>query len=203
MLDWLSDNRALIAAVLIPILVVAFVWSIYYGRKQGKLTENDEVFGDPVRTKGGWYWAVCGVCSLLLVWFYFSWGIGRAYFPEAANDMCQIAKLEESVGPIKASLPIGSRYYKSTLLAGRNADQLQVLQAQLPSTPFTDTEKAELGELIGQTQALIANSSDPANMSEKARSELAEIASRINDLGGFLDAGPQNMTPTAKALAQP
>ncbi len=203
MLESLSDNRALIAAIIIPILVVAFIWSIYYGREQSRLTENDEVFGDPVRTKGGWFWAVCGVCSLFLVWFYFSWGIGRAYFPEAANDMCQIAKLEESVGPIKASLPIGSRYYKSTLLAGRNSDQLDVLQAQLAATPFTATEKAELGELIAQTKALIANSSDPASMSDETRDELSAIAARIDGLGGFLDAGPVNMTPTAEALAQP
>ena len=130
MLDWLSDNRATISAILIPIFLVAFLWSIYHGRKQDRLTQNDEVFGDPVRTKGGWYWAVCGVSSLSLVWFYFSWGIGRAYFPDAANEMCQIAKLEESVGPIKAALPIGSRYYKSTLLASRNTNELDVLQAQ-------------------------------------------------------------------------
>lgn len=203
MLDWLSDNRALVAAIIIPILVVAFVWSIYYGRKQSRLTENDEVFGDPVRTKGGWFWSVCGVCSLFLIWFYFSWGAARAYFPEAANEMCQIAKLEESVGPIKASLPIGSRYYKSTLLAGRNTDQLDVLIAQLPATPFTDAEKAELDALIGQTKALIANSSDPANMSDATRSELSTIAARIDSLSGFLDTGPVNMSPTDEALAQP
>ena len=32
-------------------------------------------------------------------------------------------KLEEAISPIKAALPIGSRYYKSTLLVGRNANQ--------------------------------------------------------------------------------
>lgn len=203
MFEWLADNRALIAAIIIPILVVAFVWSIYYGRKRDRQTDNDEVFGDPVRTKGGWYWAVCGVSTLFLIWFYFSWGVGRAYFPNAANNMCQIAKLEEAVGPIKASLPIGSRYYKSTLLAGRNANQLAKLQAQLPSTPFTETERVTLGELMGQTEGLIANSSDPANMSASVQAELATIAARINDLSGFLDVGPINMSPTPEALAQP
>lgn len=203
MLDWLSDNRSSVAAIIIPILLAAFVWSIYYGRKQDRRTATDEVFGDPVRTKGGWYWAVCGVCSLFLVWFYFSWGTARAYFPDAANNMCQVAKLEESVGPIKASLPIGSRYYKSTLLAGRNTNQLQVLQNQLAATPFTQAEKTELAELIAQTQTLIANSSNPANMSDEARGELAAISARIEELSGFLDAGPNGMVPTAEALAQP
>ncbi len=203
MLDSLSDNRAIVAAILIPIFLIAFAWSIFHGRRQGRLTENDEVFGDPVRTKGGWYWSVTGVCALFLVWFYFSWGVGRAYFPEAANNMCQVAKLEESVGPIKASLPIGSRYYKSTLLAARNSDQLDVLQAQLASTPFTADEKAELAVLVDQTKALIANSSDPANMSDEARSGLSDIAKRIDGLSGFLDAGHDGMTPSAEALQQP
>ena len=116
MFDWLSENRASIAAVVIIVLLVMFVYSIIVGRKQAEHRSKDDIFGDPVRTRGGWYWSVCGITALLLTWFYFSWGTGRAYFPEAANEMCQIAKLEEAVSPIKAALPIGSRFYKSTLL---------------------------------------------------------------------------------------
>ena len=124
MFESLSDNRAAISAVLIILCLVMFLASIYVGRKQSVLTAKDEVFGDPERTRGGWYWTVCGFATLMLIWFYFSWGMGRAYFPQAANELCQVAKLEEVVSPIKAALPIGSRYYKSTLLVARNADQL-------------------------------------------------------------------------------
>ncbi len=203
MFEWMSDNRASIAAVLIILIFIAFVWSIVVGRRQARLTANDEVFGDPVRTKGGWYWAVTGVSALLLVWFYFSWGLGRAYFPDAANEMCQCAKLEEAVSPIKAALPIGSRYYKSTLLASRNSAQLDDLLGKLPGTVFTDAEKAELEEIINQTRDLIANSSNPENMAQETRDELVGLAARLDDLSVTLDAGPGDMTPTAEALAQP
>ncbi len=203
MFEWLSDNRASIAAVLIILMIVAFVWSIMVGRKQAKLTANDEVFGDPVRTKGGWYWSVTGVSALLLVWSYYSWGMGRAYFPDAANEMCQIAKLEEAVSPIKAALPIGSRYYKSTLLASRNSDQLDELMVQLPGTVFAEDEKAELEEIIGQTRALIANSSNPANLDQQPKDELVGLVERLNKLGASLDAGPGDVVPSAEALAQP
>ena len=71
MFEWLSDNRASIAAVIIIALVVMFVASIVIGRKQAHRTAKDAVFGDPERTRGGWYWAVCGVAALMLVWFYF------------------------------------------------------------------------------------------------------------------------------------
>ena len=67
MLDWLSDNRALVAAVIILCLVGSFFASIFYGLKQTRLREKDQVFGDPERTVGGWFWAVCGVSTLLLV----------------------------------------------------------------------------------------------------------------------------------------
>ena len=203
MVDWLSENRATIAAVVILIFLAMFVWSIVIGRRQAKLTAKDEVFGDPVRTKGGWYWAVTGLSALMLIWFYYSWGAGRAYFPNAANEMCQIAKLEEAVSPIKAALPIGSRYYKSTLLASRNNDHLDVLVTQLPEGAFTDTEETELLDIIAQTRGLIANSSNPETVNPEAEGQLESMVERLNALSAQLRDGPQNLTPTEEALAQP
>ena len=116
MAEWLADNRAIFALITIIGLLIAFVWSIRIGVQQTRLRARDEVFGDPERTKGGWYWAVCGVAALMLVWFYYSWGTARAVFPNAANELCQIAKIDESLAPINAALPVRSRYLKSTTL---------------------------------------------------------------------------------------
>jgi taurine transport system permease protein len=201
--EWLSDNRANFAAVIIVLLAVTFIASIVIGRKQSALTAKDEVFGDPERTKGGWYWAVCGVSALMLIWFYFSWGVGRAYFPQAANEMCQVAKLEEVLSPVKAALPIGSRYYKSTLLVGRNTNQLKTLQAEVPKDAFSAAEQRELGELIEAMLRLIANSSDPESLGQKSKDQLVELSGKLDALAGELKAGPQGLAPTAEALAQP
>lgn len=203
MFEWLSDNRASIAAILVLLFLASFVWSIAIGRKQARRKAKDEVFGDPVRTRGGWYWAVCGLSALMLVWFYYSWGLGRAFFPKAANEMCQIAKLEEALSPIKASLPIGSRYYKSTLLVSRNATQLAELARSVPANAFSDAEQAELTELIANLHALIANSSDPSKMNRQSSEQLVEMAGRLNRLGAQLTAGTDGLTPQADALAQP
>ncbi|MDO7732526.1 MAG: hypothetical protein MUQ04_01895, partial [Paracoccaceae bacterium] len=92
MFEFIADQRAAIAAVFILTLLLAFGVSIYIGRKEYRKNGQDQVFGDPERTKGGWYWSLCGVSALLLIWFYFSWGVARAYFPNAANELCQIAK---------------------------------------------------------------------------------------------------------------
>lgn len=203
MFEWLSDNRAVFAAVIVVFGVVTFCASIYFGRRQAAVTAKDEVFGDPERTRGGWYWSVCGVSTLLLVWFYFSWGTGRAYFPQAANEMCQVAKLEAVVAPIKAALPIGSRYYKSTVLVSRNSAQLTDLQTEIPADVFSPDEQGELGDLIGQIRLLMTNSSDPSNVSPQARGDLDALVTKLSALVAELRAGPEDLVPTAEALAQP
>ena len=203
MLDWMSDNRAAIAAIVIFALAIMFISSIFIGKKQAKLSAKDAVFGDPERTKGGWYWSVCGISALLLVWFYFSWGVGRAYFPNAANEMCQVAKLEEAISPIKAALPLESRYYKSTTLVARNSDQLMQLQSQMPTAAFSQNEQTELYALISETRRLMANSSNPANLSLDAQDQLQVLAQDLVGLSTRLAAGPQGISPSAEALAQP
>jgi taurine transport system permease protein len=202
-LDWMSDNRAAIAAIVIFALAIMFITSIFIGKKQAKLSAKDAVFGDPERTKGGWYWSVCGISALLLVWFYFSWGVGRAYFPNAANEMCQVAKLEEAISPIKAALPLESRYYKSTTLVARNSDQLMLLQSQVPTAAFSQNEQTELYALISETRHLMANSSNPANLSLDAQDQLQVLAQDLVGLSTRLAAGPQGISPSPEALAQP
>ena len=53
-LDFLSQERALIAAFIICALFISLGVSIYVGVKQSALCAKEEVFGDPERTKGGW-----------------------------------------------------------------------------------------------------------------------------------------------------
>ena len=102
MLDWFSEERAFIASLVIVILIITLVASVIIGLKQARFRSKDEVFGDPERTLGGWYWTLTGVSTILLLWFYFSWGVGRAFFPEAGNEMCQVAKVETAIAPVKA-----------------------------------------------------------------------------------------------------
>lgn len=203
MASWLSDNRSLIAAVLTILFLGALIWSVVYGRKQAKLTAKDEIFGDPVRTRGGWYWAVSGLSALMLIWFYFSWGVGRAFFPEAANELCQIAKLDASVSPIAAALPIGSRYYKSTLLVARNEAQLETLIKEIPTQAFTPDEQTELLAIIAQVQMMIANSSNPDIVNPEAGGKLDSVIADLARISVQLRAGPDGLVPSAEALAQP
>ncbi len=202
MFEWLSDNRGLIAAFLVLLALVSFVSSIVIGRKQSAIREKDEVFGDPERNKRGWYWAVCGVSALFLVWFYYSWGTARAFFPQAANELCQVAKLDEALSPINASLPATSRYYKSTTLVARNSEQLDALQ--IPTGSFSASEQPTAEALFDKVHRLLALQSDPQKLGPEARADLTAVADGLSALAQDLrNRDMSGLSPSAEALAQP
>ncbi len=203
MSEFLSTHRADVAALLIIILTGLFVWSIYYGLRRTRKLDSEQVFGDPERTLGGWFWAVCGVSSLLLVWFYFSWGTARAFFPSAANEMCQVAKIDEALSPITAKLPYGDRYYKSTELLVRNGQQLDALEAQMPAGVYSSAEQKKLFSILDRNQQLLTIYSDSAQQSPSTGADLDAIHLRLQGLSEAIDAGYAGLMPTAEALAQP
>jgi len=202
-LEWLSDNRAVVAAIIILLLVGSFFASIFYGIKQTRLREKDQVFGDPERTVGGWFWAVCGVSTLLLVWFYFSWGSARAFFPQAANELCQVAKLHEAVSPVTSSLAIESRYSKSKTLLVRNSRQLQDLRDRLPVDAFSPADAALVTDVMQNTQQLISIMATPDFVDAATITELEKIKSGYAAITIELANPRQNWSPDPAALAQP
>ncbi|RZO29545.1 MAG: ABC transporter permease subunit [Rhodospirillaceae bacterium] len=179
MFEILSQNRAAISAVFIIVLALALVASITFGLRDSARRRSDEVFGDPLRTTNGWYWAVAGVCSLLLVWYYFSWGAARAYFPQSANEICQVARVDEALSPINASLPTGARFYKSTTLLSRNSGQLDDIVSSLSQQGFSAAEEAELRSIVADIRLLMVISSDPARQSMASITGFEQIEDRL------------------------
>ncbi len=203
MLDWLSDNRAIAAAIIILLLVGSLLASTIYGIQQTRLREKEQVFGDPERTVGGWFWAVSGVSALLLVWFYFSWGAARAFFPQAANELCQVGKLHEAVSPVASSLAIASRYSKSKTLLVRNLKQLEALQARLPVNVFSKNDAAHVMKVIGNTQQLISMMAKPDFVGKKTIREIEAVKAGFAAITSELEGPQKRWMPDAKALAQP
>ena len=203
MFDWVSDNRASIAFLVIVALAIALVFSIFVGLKQTRLRAKDEVFGDPERTKGGWYWVLCGVSALLLIWFYFSWGAARAIFPTAANELCQVAKVEEAMSPITAALPVESRYLKSTKLVVRNSAQLDKLAVSMPRQVFSTREQAKLILAVTQITDLLAMLSNPQLSDPGAASALLAVEMDLQNITARLKADYAELQPQEEALEQP
>ncbi len=202
MLEWFSQERALISVYVIIFLFFTFFISVYLGLKNNDNLNKENVFGDPERTRGGWHWAVCGVSALLLIWFYFSWGMGRAFFPNSGNEMCQIAKIDEAFMPLSAALPQNSRYYKSTKLVVRNSNQLINLKNNLSTVPFEKEEQEELLRIFEDTFLLIEIFSNPKFQSEKISKDLENISNKLKLLSSDLLQDSSNLMPSNEALMQ-
>ena len=162
LLIWVSANRGVIAAIIILILIGFFIWSIIVGLRQSRLRDKDEVFGDPERTKGGWYWMICGLCSLALIWFYFSWGAARAFFPHSANEVCQVATLTTAVRPITGALP--PRYFTGTEVVVATHNEIAEINDLMGQISLSAADMTEVDRLTAEINALMAELSDPGRV---------------------------------------
>ena len=101
------------------LIIVSVVGCILYGRRLIRTEKVDAVFGNPERAKGGMHWVVVGSSFLLLSWLYYSWDIAKSLYPKSANELCQVAKVTESLLSLKYLFPIEERQHKSTAIIKR------------------------------------------------------------------------------------
>ena len=104
---------------LTALIFVAIIGCILYGRRLIRTEKVDAVFGNPEKAKGGMHWVVVGSSFLLLSWLYYSWDIAKSFYPKSANELCQVAKVNESLLSLKYLFPIVERQHKSTAIIKR------------------------------------------------------------------------------------
>ncbi|MCY4148968.1 MAG: ABC transporter permease [Gammaproteobacteria bacterium] len=197
----------MIVAILYIALVIVFIWSIMHGRKIIRTERTDAVFGNPIRTQGGYHWVACGVSSILLVWFTFSWDAGRAFFPNAANELCQVAKLNRAVNPIRSAFPIDNRHLLGTRILNRDLHQIELLSEELDDLDLTDAEREDLSALVDDVRETLVLQASTEYMAPGISERFQDIAMRIEKLALDIQSddfpGPVNETQMAEALAQP
>ena len=106
----------MITGIFTFLLILAVIGSILYGRRLIKTEKIDTVFGNPERAKGGTHWVIVGTCFLMLTWLYYSWDIAKSLYPNSANELCQVAKVNESLLSLKYLFPIEESNIKVQLL---------------------------------------------------------------------------------------
>ena len=181
--------RGLIVGALFVALIVTIVACIARGRHLIRTERTDAVFGNPARAKGGWHWVVTGVASLLLVWLWFSWDAARAYVPDAANELCQVAKVETALRPMEASFPVTSRRLRGTDVIDRETRLLDRLERRVARDDIRPGERAALIPMIDRARALLVGRADPARVSPGVAAELQGVAARIDAVADALAAG--------------
>ena len=118
------------------LIIIAIVGSILYGHQLAKNEKVDTVFGNPERANGGIHWVIVGTSFLMLSWLYFSWDIAKSIYPNSANELCQVAKVNESLLSLKYLFPIEERQLKSTAFIKRESKNIRDYIISIKEIPF-------------------------------------------------------------------
>ena len=109
-----KENYSMFTQFITFAIIVAIIGCIMYGRKLIRTEKIDAVFGNPERAKGGTHWIIVGSSVILLTWLYYSWDIAKSFYPQSANELCQVGKVNDSLLSLKYLFPIEEREFKST-----------------------------------------------------------------------------------------
>ena len=161
--------------------IFSVVGAILYGRKLIKTEKSDAVFGNPERAKGGMHWVVVGSSFLLLSWLYYSWDIAKSFYPKSANELCQVAKVNESLLSLKYLFPIVERQHKSTAIIKRENVNIKnkIILIQNDSN-LKNQDKEILINILRDTKLMIPTLTDERYLEDDTKNIINKLTSRIN-----------------------
>jgi len=146
----------MLTGIITFVVIFAVIGSILYGRKLAKTEKLDAVFGNPERAKGGVHWVIVGSSFLLLTWLYYSWDMAKSFYPQSANELCQVAKVNDSLLSLKYLFPIEEREFKSTSIIKGENKNIQKLANEIKNSPnIREQDKTTLLKFIAKTQQSI------------------------------------------------
>jgi len=162
------------------LIFFAVIGCILYGRKLIKAEKVDAVFGNPERAKGGTHWIIVGSSFLLLTWLYYSWDIAKGFYPKSANELCQVAKVNDSLLSLKYLFPIEERELKSTSRIKSENKNIKKLAIEIQSsTDIRDQDKDKLLNLIEKTKKTIPLLTNKKYLEPEVRNKIGELTNRI------------------------
>jgi|TARA_Y100000294_G_scaffold77144_1_gene72574 taurine transport system permease protein len=165
-----------IASILI---LLTLIGSIVYGRKKIKSERIDAVFGNPERSEGGYHWIIAGTCTILLLWLYFSWDIVKSFYPNSANELCQVAKVRESLLGLKYSFPIEERTHKNTAVIKRETQIIENFRPAIQNSKMKDEDKNKLLYLLGEFELMIVSLTEEKNLDPNVKLKVKNVANKI------------------------
>jgi len=163
--------------------IFAVIGAILYGRRLIKKEKSDAVFGNPERAKGGIHWVVVGSSFLLLSWLYYSWDIAKSFYPKSANELCQVAKVNESLLSLKYLFPIVERQHKSTAIIKRENINIKDKIILIQNDPNLENQDKEIFlNILRKTKLMIPSLTDERYLEENTKNIINELTIRLNQL---------------------
>ena len=170
----------MLTQILTVLILATIIGSIIYGRKLIQTEKVDAVFGNPERAKGGTHWVILGSCTILLIWMYYSWDIARGFYPKSANELCQVAKVNDSLLALKYQFPIDQRELKSTAQIKNENENLRQLSAEIQNSNVSSQQKEILIGFLNKTSQLIPLLTNEDLIENETKEKINEITGKIN-----------------------
>jgi len=165
------------------LIIFAVIGAILYGQRLIKTEKTDAVFGNPEKAEGGVHWIIVGTSFLLFSWLYYSWDIAKAFYPKSANELCQVAKVNESLLSLKYLFPIEERSHKSTALIKRENINIQKKIVVIQNSQGLKNQDKELFiSLLNKIQLTIPLLTDEKYLETKTKTIINELTNRIKQL---------------------
>ena len=163
------------------LIFFAVIGCILYGRRLIKTEKVDAVFGNPERARGGTHWIIVGSSFLLLIWLYYSWDIAKGFYPKSANELCQVAKVNDSLLGLKYQFPIEEREFKSTAQIKKENKNLKATLNEIKfSEDLNLQQKTDLTEFINKTIQLIPLLTNEDLIENETKFKIDDITGKIN-----------------------
>ena len=163
------------------LIFFAVIGCILYGRRLIRTEKVDAVFGNPERALGGTHWVIVGSSFLLLIWLYYSWDIAKGFYPKSANELCQVAKVNDSLLGLKYQFPIEEREFKSTSQIKKENKNLKIIQNEIQNSgELNNQQKIELVSFINKTNQLIPLLTNEDLLENETKKKIDDITGKIN-----------------------
>jgi len=162
------------------LIFFAVIGCIFYGRRLIRTEKVDAVFGNPERALGGTHWVIVGSSFLLLIWLYYSWDIAKGFYPKSANELCQVAKVNDSLLGLKYQFPIEEREFKSTSQIKKENKNLKLIQNEIQNTKeLNNQQKIVLLSFISKTNQLIPLLTNEDLLENETKEKINDITGKI------------------------
>ena len=165
------------------LIFFAIIGCVLYGRRLIKTEKVDAVFGNPEKAKGGIHWVIVGSSFLLLIWLYYSWDIAKSFYPKSANELCQVAKVNESLLALKYLFPIEERELKSTSVIKSENKNIEKIAIEIKSSAnLKGQDKDKLLNFVIKTKKTIPLLTNEKLVEDELKNKIKEITGKINSL---------------------
>ncbi len=163
------------------LILIAIIGCVLYGRRLIRTEKVDAVFGNPERALGGTHWVIVGSSFLIFIWLYYSWDIAKGFYPQSANELCQVAKVNDSLLGLKYQFPIEERELKSTSQIKQENKNLTIITSEIQnSQELNDEQKIILINFINNTKQLIPLLTNEDLLENETKQKINDITGKIN-----------------------